>query len=105
MKETNLRPIGTEFWIAYPVSSAVSLGRTQERFLYRIVAHDECAYSLDPDSLTYKTERIVAIASQGRPVIGMRSVELSDRTIMDYVFGEWEEISWKESETPHHVEP
>jgi hypothetical protein len=42
---SELRPIGTEFWMVYPVSKQSS-GNVQYRFLYRITAHDDCALSM-----------------------------------------------------------
>jgi hypothetical protein len=82
VKRESLRPIGTEFWYAYPVSCGES-GAVQRRFLYRIVAHDELGPSLEYG------ERLEAIRTQDRRVTGIRFVELSDRTAPEYTFDDW----------------
>jgi len=102
----DLMPIGTEYWQAYPVIANAcdpGKGMGQTRFLYRVVAHDDCAKSLDPQAPTFKMCRLDTIASQFRSVIGMRPVKLSDRYIYDYIFGAWEAEEWRDGETPHEV--
>jgi len=76
-----LRPIGTEFWYEFPLSSNDQ--SWQHRFLYRIVAHSQTTVG--------QAETLEVIREQMRPMIGVKSVKLSDRAVWDYVFGEWQE--------------
>lgn len=96
---SELRPIGFEFWQSFSMSQH----GIQRRFLYRIVAHEEVAISLRPDGPTRTGETVQPIASQSRSMNGVKMVQLSDRMVEDYTFGDWGEIEWREGETPHEV--
>lgn len=77
---TNMRPIGSEFWYEFPVTQVDTRG-VQDRFLYRIVAYD--------NTIKGPAERLEVVKHETRPIIGLKPVTLSDRTIYDCIFGEW----------------
>lgn len=82
--ETTLRPIGTEFWHEFAVGNADTIGG-QNRFLYRVVAHDNVLPS-------GRAERVDVVGHQRRLITGMHLVKLSDRAVLDYDFGEWQDV-------------
>ena len=88
MRLEDLRPIGTEYWQEYPVSPVEGF-QHQCKFLYRIIAHDECATTSAPNGPSHWGERIEPVEMWTRPVIGIKFVQLSDRAVTDFVFGEW----------------
>jgi hypothetical protein len=79
--KASLRPIGTEFWHAFPLSPNDQ--GLQKRFLYRIVAHSK--------TVAGWSEELEVVKMETRPCVGIRMVQLSDRAEPDYVFGEWQE--------------
>jgi hypothetical protein len=78
-----LRPIGTEFWYAYPLS--FNDHAYQKRFLYRVIGHSKTKVGM--------AEELKPIRMQQRPMLGFTSVELSDRFVPNYIFGEWEDVA------------
>jgi hypothetical protein len=89
----SLRPIGTEFWHEFPVCDSDSRG-VQDRFLYRVKGHEK-AHMGGPNTPLQDAEAVDVVGHQTRPIIGMHSVQLSDRTIWDYDFGEWSDAKEK----------
>lgn len=83
----SLRPIGTEFWHEFPVVDLDTRGE-QDRFLYKIVAHSRVGRD---KKYSIPTETLVVVRHQIRKITGYKPVRLSDRTILDFVFGEWQE--------------